>query len=155
MDCSPPGSSVYGILHTKTLEWAAIPSSGRSSWPSTEPARLLMAGGFFTTSTTWEAQILVCMHACLLSCYSPVWLFVTQWPIALQAPLSMRFSRREYWSGLPCSPPGALPHPGIEPLSPALQVDSLLLSHRGSPDSSIFSPKYFRMWIISQSSTFL
>ena len=40
-----------------------------------------------------------------------------------QAPLSMRFSRQEYWSGLPCSPPGDLPHPGIEPrslMSPAL-----------------------------------
>jgi len=43
----------------------------------------------------------------------------------------MGFSRQEYWSGLPCPPPGNLPNPGIEPvspLSPALQVDSLLLS---------------------------
>ena len=37
----------------------------------------------------------------------------------------MGFSRQEYWSGLPCPPPGDLPHPGIEPASPALQVDSL------------------------------
>ena len=36
---------------------------------------------------------------------------------ALQAPLSMGFSRQEYWSGLPCPPPGGLPHPGIEPVS--------------------------------------
>ena len=36
-----------------------------------------------------------------------------------------RFSRQEYWSGLPCPPPGDLPNPGIEPRSPALQVDSL------------------------------
>ena len=46
------------------------------------------------------------------------------------------FSRQEYWSGLPCPPPGDLPDPGIEPkspLSPALQADSLLLSHQGSP----------------------
>ena len=45
------------------------------------------------------------------------------WTVALQAPLSMGFSRQEYWSGLPCSPPGALPDPGIEPpsfMSPAL-----------------------------------
>ena len=155
MDCSPPGSSVHGILHTKILEWAATPSSRGSSWPRIEPTPLLMAGGFFTTSTSWEAQTLVCMHTCLLSCYSHVWLFVTQWSIALQAPLSMRFSRQEYWSGLPCPSPGDLPHPGIEPISPALQVDSLLLSHRGSPDSSILSPKYFRMWIINHSSTLL
>jgi len=39
--------------------------------------------------------------------------------------LSMGFSRQEYWSGLPCPPPGDLPNPGIEPRSPALQVDSL------------------------------
>jgi len=45
----------------------------------------------------------------------------------------MGFSRQEYWSGLPCPPPGDLPDPGIEPTSPALQVDSLSLSHRESP----------------------
>ena len=41
----------------------------------------------------------------------------TPWTVASQAPLSMGFSRQEYWSGLPCSPPGDLPHPGIEPTS--------------------------------------
>ena len=46
--------------------------------------------------------------------------------------LSMRFSRQEYWSGSPCASPGDLPDPGIEPTSPALRVDSLLLSHQGS-----------------------
>jgi len=48
----------------------------------------------------------------------------------------MKFSRQEYWSGLPCPPPGDLPDPGIEiasPTAPALQADSLLLSHQGSP----------------------
>ena len=47
------------------------------------------------------------------------------WPAARQAPLSMGFSRQEYWRGLPCPPPGDLPNPGIEPRSPALQADSL------------------------------
>jgi len=41
----------------------------------------------------------------------------TPWTIACQAPLSMRFSRQEHWSGLPCSPPGDLPNPGIKPTS--------------------------------------
>ena len=61
--------------------------------------------------------------------------FVTPWTVAHQAPLSMRFSRQEYWSRLPFPPPGDLPDPGIEPtsVSPALQADSLLLSHQGSP----------------------
>ena len=53
----------------------------------------------------------------VLSRFSRVWLFVTLWVIAHQAPLSMGFSRQEYWSGLPFLPPGDLPHPGIEPKS--------------------------------------
>ena len=52
---------------------------------------------------------------------------------ACQAPPSIGFPRQEYWSGLPFPPPGDLPDPGIEPVSPALQVDSLPLSHQGSP----------------------
>ena len=46
--------------------------------------------------------------------------------VAHQSPLSMEFSRQEYWSGLPFPTPGDLPDPGIEPGSPALQADSLL-----------------------------
>ena len=52
---------------------------------------------------------------CMLSRFSPVWLFVTLWTVARQAPLSMGFCSQEYWSGLPCPPPGDLPGPGIEP----------------------------------------
>ena len=51
---------------------------------------------------------------------------MTPWTIALQAPLSMGFSRQEFWCGLPCPPPGNLPNPGIEPRSPTLQADSSL-----------------------------
>ena len=61
---------------------------------------------------------------------------VTLWTVAHQAPLSMGFSRQEYWSGLPSPPSGHLPNPGIKPTSPAapaLQVDCLPLSHPGSP----------------------
>ena len=54
-----------------------------------------------------------------------VWLFVTPWTIACQAPLSKVFSRQEYWSGLPFPLPGYLPKPGIKPVSPALQAMSL------------------------------
>ena len=56
--------------------------------------------------------------------------------VACQVPLSMGFSRQEYWSGLPFPPPGDLPNPGIEPssaMSPVLQADALLLSHQKSP----------------------
>ena len=60
----------------------------------------------------------------------------TLWTAAYQAPLSMGFSRQEYWSGLPCPSPRHLPDSGIEPVSPvapALQADSLPLSYQGSP----------------------
>ena len=60
----------------------------------------------------------VCVCVCVLSCFSHVQLFATLWTIARQVPLSMGFSRQEYWSGLPCPPPGDLPNPGIEPESP-------------------------------------
>ena len=56
-------------------------------------------------------------HACMPTQFSCVWLFVTLWTVAYQAPLSMGFSRQEYWSGLPCPSPGDLPNPGIEPTS--------------------------------------
>ena len=49
----------------------------------------------------------------------------TTWTVAHQPPLSMKFSRQEYWSGLPCPPPGDLPTPGIKPMFPAVQADSL------------------------------
>ena len=54
-----------------------------------------------------------------------VQLFATPWTVAYHAPLSMGFSRQEYWSGLPLPSPGDLPDPGIEPGSPALQADAL------------------------------
>ena len=57
------------------------------------------------------------------------------WTVAHQAPLSMGFSRLEYWSGLPCPPPGDLPDPGIKLGSPALQADSLLSEPPGKPTS--------------------
>ena len=50
----------------------------------------------------------------VVSRFSRVRLFVTLCTVALQAPLFMRFSRQEYWSGLPCDPPGDLPDPGTE-----------------------------------------
>ena len=56
-------------------------------------------------------------HACMLSCFGRVQLFASQWAIVHQVPLSMGFSRQEYWSGLLCPPPGDLPDPGIEPVS--------------------------------------
>ena len=76
------------------------------------------------------------VYECMLNRFAHVQLFVTLWTVAYQAPLSMGFSRQEYWNELPCPPPGDLPDPGIEPafpVPPEFQLDSLLLSHQGSP----------------------
>ena len=59
--------------------------------------------------------------------------FVIPWTVDHQAPLSMGFSRQEYWSGSPCPPPGHLPNPEIEPMAAALQVDSFLSEPPGKP----------------------
>ena len=70
----------------------------------------------------------------MLSHFICVRLFVTSWTVGHQPPLSMEFSRQEYWSGLPCPPPGDLPDLGIEPtfpVSPALWADILPLNHWG------------------------
>ena len=74
----------------------------------------------FTTSVSWAwiiwAWVLLVLCA-RLSRFSCVWLFATPWTVALQAYLSMGFSRQEYWSGLPFSPLGDLPNSGIKPTS--------------------------------------
>ena len=76
---------------------------------------------YFPTSCVWEIQffrilantlsvfsIIAFLCVCMLSCFSHVWFFATPWTVACQALLSLGFSRQEYWSGLPCPPPGGL-----------------------------------------------
>ena len=67
----------------------------------------------------------VCMCVCAYIYY--VRLFETPWTVACQAPLSMEFSRQEYWSGLSFPFPGDHPNPGMKPESPALQADFLTI----------------------------
>ena len=66
---------------------------------------------------------------------SHVRLSATPW--TAKAPLSTEFSRQEYWSGLPCPPPGDLPNPGIKPRSPTLQQILYQLNHQGNPYKEI------------------
>ena len=72
-------------------------------------------------------------HACLCVCSVVSDSLWPLWTVACQVPLSVEFSRQEYWSGLSFPFPGDLPDPGIEPVPPALQADSLRLSRLGSP----------------------
>ena len=81
----------------------------------------------------------VITRACVLSRFSHVWIFVIPWPEPHQAPLSVGLSWQEHWSGLPFPPPD----PGTEPAAPALQADSLLLSHQGSPGATIPNQKFY------------
>ena len=72
----------------------------------------------------------ITMNACMLSC---VQLFATPWTVIYQAPLSMEFSRKEYWSGLPFPSPGDLPDSGIEPTSPSLAGRFFTTTPPGKP----------------------
>ena len=94
-------------------------------------------------SSFWSLQVpsqlahsQLCVCVCVLRGFSCIRLFVTPWTAAHQAPLSMGFSRQEYWRGLPCPPPGDLPNPGIElesPVSPALAGEFFTAEPLGNP----------------------
>ena len=75
---------------------------------------------------------------------SRVGLFATPWTVVYQAPLSMEFSRQEYWSGLPFPSSEDLPDPGIEPESPTLQTDAL----PSEPPAKPIIPEYFSVYFL-------
>ena len=88
----------------------------------------------------WQADYLLLVqpgklhlpNVCVCWLLSHVQLFATPWAVASQAPLSMKFSRQEYWSGSPFPSPGDLPDPGIEPGSPSFEANSLPSEPPGS-----------------------
>ena len=132
---------VYQLDHKgspRILEWVAYPFSSRSSQARNQTEVSCIAGGFLTN---WAIGFLKGLFNMLsrfpfgdlaLGCgfvlchFSHVQLFMTAWTVACQTPLFMGLSRQEYWSGLPCPPPGDCLNPGIEPGSPALQQESSL-----------------------------
>ena len=122
MDCSLPGSSVHEIFQARILGRVATSSSKGWIFPN-QGSRLCLRH--------WQVDSLPLSHLgsplllIVVQSLSIVRLFATPWTAACQAPLSMRFSRQRYWSGLPFPSSGDLPNPGIEPRSPALQADSL------------------------------
>ena len=104
-----PGTFLLGILNhcisSLILLWYKVSQASHVERPYGEVLRKQL---------TDEINVVLCMHACVLS---HVQLFATRWAVAHQAPLSMGFPRQEYWGGLPLPPPGDLPDPGIEPKS--------------------------------------
>ena len=99
-----------------------------------------------------------CMHVCVLSHFSCVWLCDPMDYIAWQAPLSMGSSRQEYWSGLPFPSPTDLPNPGVEPGSPALWEYSLPNEIWWEPiyvSGSLYKLKPLAVWIAANCGKFL
>ena len=133
IDYSLPNSSVHGISQARLLRQVVILFSRGSSQPRDQTWVSCIAGRFFTESPGKHWEIIYTLLLMLLSCFSCVRLCATLGTVVHQAPLSMGFSRQEYWGGLSCHPPRDPPNPGIESGSPALQADSLPLSHQGSP----------------------
>ena len=129
-------------------ENALLPSCSCCYEESRSSLKLLQVGHISTTGHTiyentsvkWHgAEIwnIYSVYACTLSCSVMSDSLWPLWTVVCQAPRSMGFSREEYWSGMPCVPPGDLPDPRIKSRSPILQVDSLSLSHWGSPMYSV------------------
>ena len=113
------------IYHNTLREkWSKVNISASSSTRKPEITVLFRTEGFFTQRRKERKK---------MKSLSRVWAFATPWTVACQVPLSMGFSRQEYWSGLLFPSPGDLPGPGIEPGSPTLQADSLLSESPGNP----------------------
>ena len=99
-------------IYCSILAWkiAWIEETG---WPQTKGSQRV-GHGRVDKHNTGSTLYNICARMCVLSCFNHVWLLVTPRTVACQAPLSMRFSRQEYWSVLPCPPLGDLPDPAIE-----------------------------------------
>ena len=95
-----------------------------------------------TASRCWTMFVVVIVYS-----LSRIWLFVTPWTVACQAPLSMAFPRQEYWCGLPFPPPGHLPDPGIEPVSPALAGRFFPTKSPGKPSDTHILPWKGVWWL--------
>ena len=115
-------TQVWSLGREDPLEKEMATNSSSLAWRipwREEPGRLQSMGSQrvrhdWATSLTHSLTGNVCY---VLSHFSRVWLFITPWAVTCQAPLSMGFSRQEYWSGLPCPLPGDPPHPGIKLVS--------------------------------------
>jgi len=99
-----------------------IPGLGRSPGGGHGNPHIIYINIFYSYHIYYSYCI---QHIVKVKSLSRVRLFATPWSVAYQAPLSMGFSRQEYWSGLPFPSPGDLTNPGIKPRSPALQADAL------------------------------
>ena len=119
MDCSPPGSSVPGILQARTLEWVAIS---------------------FSNAWKWKVKV---------KSLSRVWLLATPWTAAYQALPSMGFSGQQYWSGVPLPSPGDLPDSETDIMPSVLAGRFFTTEPPGKPHLGYFYETYLKYWRIS------
>ena len=120
------------VRHAWAAEQKKARSNVRLKWVINDTAFSNRLSWFPLHFTTYILLAKI-TRACVLSHFYCVQLFAIPWTAAFQAPLSMGFFKQEYWSELPCPPPGDGPNSGVKPTSPALQADSLSLSHQGIP----------------------
>ena len=131
--------AIFGKLKVYVIHWSSEENNHKMiNWqnqrrPVKGFACLFKTGETFKTVIDFLEAILDLLCAQLLS---RAWLFAVSWTVACQAPLSMEFSRQEYWSGLPCSTTEDLTNPGIGPAcfpSPSWPAGSLPLASPGKP----------------------
>ena len=140
MDCSFPGFSVHGDSSGRNtgvgyhaLLQRIFPT--QESNPGLPHCRLILYHLNHQGSPSFDYIHFVSKVMSL----SRVRLLATPWTVAYQAPPSMGFSSQEYWSGLPCPPPGDLTNPGMDPRSPTLQADSLPSEPPGEPFMELYT----------------
>ena len=127
MGLMPWSGRAPGEGNGNPLQYSCLENSmDKGAWWATVHGVAKSWYGWAHTHSMW----LVVVWCYSLSCLR---LFVTQWTVAHQAPLSIEFSRQGSWSGLPFPSPGDLPNSGIKPRSPALQADSLPSEPPGKP----------------------
>ena len=135
IDCSLPGSSVHGIFQGIVLEWVAISCSRGSFQPRARTRVSHIVDRRFTIWATREVPWgYLYTYCCLVSKWCPV-LLQPHGLLPVRFLCSWDFPGKNTGVGCLFPSPGALP--GIEPTSPALQADSLLLSHQGNPYTSM------------------
>ena len=128
-------TTYFQLLHLLLLATLKLPSN-TVFLISLYPVICLLSQSLTPTCLLISYTMWVCAQLCPTLLQPP-------WTVACQAPLSMKFSRQEYWSGLPFPSPGDLPNPGIKPGSPTLEADSLLPETPGKPLSyTILQPKH-------------
>ena len=107
----------YHSFLKQSIQHHSNPSlySNHKRWRSWSQMVLWRPTRSFRTNTKKDVLFITCV--CVLSHFSHVWPFATLWTVARQAPLFLDLFRQEYWSELPCPPPGDLPDSGIEHMS--------------------------------------